>query len=315
MLALIALSVAPMSLPANGWVSFEQPAVNGTHRLGCMQDGKASLDEHRDRWMSFSPNRMESDGKSFETEFDQFDVYVKYENGVAQQVRAYTPDCDVSSSGTVQRLELDAVKGVGLLDAVIGENPERDLASHAIATLAHIADAAADATLEKYASDLPHEAASHNALFWLAQRRGDRGRQVVTAHAGERWPLEHREQAVMSLALTEHVDAFEVVRTIARTADEPELRAHAVTALGITNAPGVVADLHSIFLADSDSEVRTQAIFGLAQQETAQAAETLVAIIRDPRHEQHRRDALFWLANMDGSAAQEAMDELMAEVL
>lgn len=315
MLALIALLVAPVSLPADGWISFAQPAVSGTHRLGCLQDGRASLDKDRNRWMSFSPNPMERDDGILEAEFDQFDVYVQFENGIAQQVRAYTPDCKVSSESTVSHAALDAAAGVELLDAIIDREPDRDLASHAIAALAHIAHDAADIVLEQTASHIEHDDTSQQALFWLAQRRGAYGRNVVAAHTDAKWPLDHRGHAVMSLALSEQDDALEVVRNIARTADESELRAHAVTALGITNAPGAVADLHSIFLADTDSDVRTQAIFGLAQKDSAQAAETLVAIIRDPRHDEHRRDALFWLANMEGTGAQEAMDELMAEIL
>lgn len=314
MFALIALVVAPVSLPTDGWIGFEQPAVHGTQRLGCMRDGKTSLSDDRNRWMSFSADRLEMDDDNFIREFDRFDVFVKYENGIVQQVRAYTPDCDVAGSDKARRVDTNAADGVALLGAVIDKSLEGDVAVHAMATIAHIAHGAADAVLEKYADALQYEDASHNALFWLAQRRGDHGRQVVAAHTGARWPLEHRKQAVMSLALCGHPEAVDAVRSIARTADEAELRAHAVTALGITNAPGVVADLHSIFLADSDNAVRTQAIFGLAQQESAQAAETLLAIIRDPRHEQHRRDALFWLASMNGSAAQEAMDELMAEM-
>ena len=315
MLALIALSLSPISLPDNGWIRFEQPAVAGTHRLGCMRDGTASLQDERNRWVSFSPNRRERDRVELEREFDQFDVFVEFDDGVVQQVRAFTPDCRVSGADDAQLVNLDSAAGVDLLNDVVEHDPERDVVSQAIATLAHIADAAADDVLERTANTIQHEDASNQALFWLAQRRGEHGRKIVAAHTDAHWPMGHREHAVMSLALSEKDDALEVVRNIARTADESDLRAHAVTALGITNAPGAVADLHSIFLADSDSEVRTQAIFGLAQQETAQAAETLVAIIRDPRHEQHRRDALFWLANMDGSAAQEAIDELMAEVL
>lgn len=315
MLALIALSLSPISLPDNGWIRFEKPAVAGTHRLGCMRDGEAALQDERNRWMSFSPNRRERDRVELEREFDQFDVFVEFDDGVVQQVRAFTPDCRVSGADDAQLVKLDSAAGVDLLNNVVDHDPERDVVSQVIATLAHIDDAAVDDVLEITANTIQHEDASNQALFWLAQRRGERGREIVAEHVDARWPLGHREHAAMSLALSEHPDAVEIVRDVARTAKEAELRAHAVTALGITNAPGAVADLHSIFLADTDREVRTQAIFGLAQQETPQAAETLVAIIRDPRHHEHRRDALFWLANMDGSAAQEAMDELMAEVL
>lgn len=309
MFAGIALA-AVLSFPQDGWIRFEQPAVDGTERLGCAADGTARLDARN--WNIWS---SDEDGTSRPaSRFEKIALYVRFEDGAARQVRAFTPDCRIENAEQARPMTLDPAQGVALLEGILQAGPAREPGSLAMAALAHIDAAGVTDTMAGYAADLDHEQRSHDALFWLAVRRGERGRAIVTEHLDARWPVKHREQAVMTLALSEHPQALATVREIARNAPEPELRARAVAALGIVQAPGALADLHSVFIADDNPEVRRQAIFGIAQLDSAAAAETLARIVRNPRYAEQRRDALFWLAGMDGQGVQPVIDDLIDDI-
>lgn len=303
MFAAIALALAPAAIPDNGWVTFEQPLIAPAVSLGCHAGDVFDLDDRDEAWIV---NRKT--GQVYET----FTFYVKMEEGVPVRSRAVTPDCVVADAGEVTQLDAapaDVIEMVG--EWLQRDAFKDDLESQLLAGVAQIDHEDATALLEREAGDVSRNGRGDDALFWLANRRGEAGREIVIEHLDERWPLDHRKQAVMSLALSKHANAWDKVRDVARNAREAELRAHAVTALAITDAPNALADLHSIFMADAAEEVRRQAIFGLAQVDTEEAAETLIAIARDPRHGNLRRDALFWLANMDSKSAEQMLDELV----
>lgn len=305
MFALLALTLAPVDLPADGWIAIEQPLVDRTVSMGCKADGTASLASDEGAWLSGDSSR----------EFERFTVYVELDEGQPEAVRMFTPDCTVTDANLATDVNLESAEAVALFDAWLDAEHERDIDAPLVTALAHIDDASVNDVLEGEAGDLSDEDAAQHALFWLAQRRGEPGREIVVRHLDARWPLEHRKQAVMALALSENDAAWNHVRDVARNAPADSLRAHAVTALGITDAPGALPDLHSIFLADKSADVRRQAIFGIAQLDTQEAAETLVRIARDPRHGELRRDALFWLANMDDEASGELLEGLLETAL
>lgn len=306
MFALLALSLAPIGMPEAGWIAFDQPAVAGTTRLGCDDDRATSLASNSDRW--------NVNGDEPEETFTRFTVYLEFERGELRDVRSYTPDCKVRDADRAQRRVMDAGAGVELLRGLLESAHGDTLESNLVAALAHIDHASVTPVLANVASDLADEDRGQDALFWLALRRGDAGRQIVTAHLEDRWPLEHRHQAVMSLALSANPQALETVRDVARRGEPGDMRAHAVAALGIVGAPGALADLHSIFLVDEDAEVREQAIFALAQLDHPEAARVLANIVRDPRNGEHRRTALFWLAHMPADSSQQEIDALVSEL-
>lgn len=305
MIALLALAMAPVDLPAAGWVAFDAPAVAGTRRIGCDADGRVSLADDDIDW------NTGDDGEG--GPHSQFTVYIEMRAGEPRQLRAYTPDCNVADAKRARQIELGSGKAVGLLSGWLEVSRSREFEAVLIGALAHIDDAAASAALAEIAADVRDEDRSQDALFWLALRRGVQGRNIVIEHTGARWPLPHREQAVMALALSGNPDALAVVRGIARAAEPAPLRAQAVMALGITDAPGALADLHSIFLVDEDRGVRENAIFAMSQLDNPEAARILEDIIRQPRYGELRRAALFWLVQMDSGEA--AVDDLMREIL
>ncbi|MBW3568466.1 MAG: HEAT repeat domain-containing protein [Proteobacteria bacterium] len=307
MLALLALVAAPISLSADGWVTFEQPLVKGVGSMACGRDNRVSLDSPANGW---SVNDNDGD-----PDFETMRVFLQFENGELEEARSFTPDCEVRDTAKAKRIEMAPDEAVELLGGYLVDADERRLVTRLLAIVAQIDHVDANVVLEQAANEIDGRDRSRNALFWLAQRRGEHGRKVVIEHVNGDGPIEHREHAVLALALSKHSEALDVVRAIAREHGDGQLRAHAVTSLGIVKAPGALADLHSIFLVDTDVNVRRQAIFGIAQLDAEGAAETLAAIVRNPQHDAHRRDALFWLANMRGRESEAVMDELMSEVL
>lgn len=305
MFALLALTLAPIDLPADGWIGFEQAAVDGTTTLGCDGSRRTSIADDDHAW-----NIHNESGETFE----RITVYIEFRDGEATMVNAFTPDCVVTDPERARRMQLDEQAAVTLLASLLDESGTRRFTTETVATLAHIANEDAGTTLARLAADDDDEDLARDALFWLAARRGDYGRDVVAAHLEARWPLEHREHAVMSLALSEHPDALDIVRKVAREASPADLRAQAVVGLGIVDAPGALADLHSILLVETSEKVREQAIFALSQLDKPGAAQILADIVRDPRNGELRRTALFWLTQMDGEESQQVIDALMEEV-
>lgn len=305
MLALLALTLAPIELPADGWIVFDAPAVEGTRRIGCDSDRRASLADDDVDW------NTGDDGEG--SGYAKFAVYVEMQSGEPRQMRAFTPDCTVADAAQATRVEIDADDAVNMLSRWLDVSRSRELEVVLVGTLAHIASPAAGEVLAEIAANVRDEDRSQDALFWLALRRGTFGRDTVIAHTAPRWPLVHREQAVMALALSEDADALVVVRDIAREGEPARLRAQAVITLGITNAPGALAELHSIFLVESDPDVRRNALFAMSQLDNPEAARILEDIIRQPRNGELRREALFWLAQMDNGEA--SIDAIMHDIL
>lgn len=301
MLAALLLSVTPVALPDDGWVAMELPLVDDAGHIGCTTGDRVSLGAGNGTWI------VRDEASAFE----RFTVYVKMDDGLPETVSAFTPGCEVTDASRAKPVALSPADAVTLIGGWLDAQLSRDVASRLVASVAHIDHASVNAVLEGEANDVSRDESAQDALFWLANRRGDPGREIVVRHLGEHWPLEHREQAVMALALSKHDAAWHHVRDVARNASDAELRAHAVTALGITGAPAALADLHSIFLSDGSLRVRRQAIFGISQVDSREAAEVLLDIARDPRHGELRRDALFWLANMDHEAGGELLDDLI----
>jgi len=312
MLAHIALTMtlvtAPQPLPGDGWVRFEVPAVAETQSMGCNRSERASLKSRNDHW---SINNGHGEGVFPDARFDRIHVYVEMQGGEIEDVRSFTPNCDVEGSDKAVIVQMDPETAVRRLGKLSGDD---EMQSRVVATVAHIDHPDAFDALVTWAEDAGNEGRGEDALFWLAQRRGDAGRAIVQAHAGEGWPMDHREHAVMSLALTERPAAVEFVREVARESSSSTLRARAAMALGITHAPGALADLHSIFLQDTDPEVREQAIFGMSQLDNPAVAQTLADIVREPRFGEHRRQALFWLTNVEGEESEAVMDALVDDI-
>lgn len=303
MLATLALMLSPATLPDDGWIAFEQPLVPGAAHVGCNAGDKVSLDSHDGTWLVNDGLRLA----------ETFMVYVELKDGEPENVRSFTPDCVVTDADHAKQITIAPHDAVELIDDWLAMPLDRDVASQLVASVAHIDHASVNGVLERQAESVERESRAQDALFWLANRRGDAGREIVVEHLDDRWPVEHRRNAVMSLALSKHADAFEHVRRIARDAGEPELRAQAVMALGITDAPAAHADLHSILITDRAENVRRQAIFALAQLDSREAAETLLEIARDARNGELRREALFWLASM--RHGERAVGTLVNDVL
>src|SRR5690606_10566206 len=133
MLALIALAAAPLSIPANGWVAFEQPAVAQTTTLGCVGGRDAALAQRENSWIIHDDRDSQR--------FERFTVYLGFEDGELSEARAYTPDCRVRDADTAARRELSGAEGVALMARFI--DGDEDLRSRLFAHIAHVADPAA----------------------------------------------------------------------------------------------------------------------------------------------------------------------------
>lgn len=303
MLAVIALTLAPIALPDTGWIAFEQTAI-ATARMGCAPGGKVSLDGNDQGWSIHTEHNPE------QAMHTRFTVFIELDDRQPRRVKAFSPDCDVMDADRAERMTFKPAEVVAIFEPWLTEPLPQRLSSRMIAVLAHIDSPQADTALESAARNLDSKQVANDALFWLAQLRGDRGRRVVEKHLGEEWPLEHRQQAVVSLGLSKHPEALQTVREVARFADEQELRAGAVTALGIAKAPGVLADLHTLLMTDESDAVREQAIFWLSQMKESDAAGILADVARDPRYGKHRKTALFWLTQMRTRESDAFFDDL-----
>ncbi len=158
------------------------------------------------------------------------------------RVRVFSEDCRLDAGGRPVTW-LDNVRpaeSIALLESLVGADSGNHVSNSALMAISQHADPSAIETLLRMARTHSEPRARGEALFWLAQRAGDK----VAAAIRERIDLDPetdvKKRAVFALSQLPRDEGVPLLIQVARTNKTPEVRRQAMFWLGQSKDPRAV---------------------------------------------------------------------------
>lgn len=220
------------------WIAYRVPIVAGERRL-CFDGTITRSGDAADLHLAAAPST-------------ELVVFALVENGRVSRVRAFTPDCPVEA-GTTPIVRVDNVKpadSVAWLASIAAA--DADAASRnrtidgALLALSLHADASALPRLIDIARDDPRTRVRGRALFWLAQRAGERAAATIAGAVDNDPDHEVRKKAVFALSQLPKDEGVPKLIEVARTNAHASVRKQAIFWLGQSNDPRALTFLEEI---------------------------------------------------------------------
>lgn len=314
-LSLAAASGSPqaqlLALPTGTWLSYEvalQPGLRApccfTWRRGKVDDATCRLDRrdwnfgHRGGAAPASPGaalrillRRGAEG------FDRI-------HALGSQCAFETGDARVTDIGAVP-----ASGSVALLEAALGATQE-SLRPSVLAAIAYHDSSLADAALERAAAGERDEDLRRDAVFWLAEARGERGWRHVFALLEREADAELRRHFLFAISMSDEPSAQEALRHLARSA-AAEVRGEAIFWLAQNEDPQTEALVRTALAEQGTDALNEKCVFALSQLPPQRAIPALRALLESPGSRSVRKQAMFWLAQVDDDAVLPVFDALL----
>lgn len=303
---------AELTLPRNGWTSWEVTAVEDAPAWCCF----SAWDEP-----AAKPCRLDgrSDGygnRNGETTHS-IRVYARLAEGKVERLRALSTTCPVQANTKIEDLGTVAANdSAGWLSALVKQGEHHPLVGHdVLAALAiHGGDVARDALIDVARSDA-HDEHRKEAVFWLAHLRGQEGADIATFMMFNDPDADMRKHAAFAVSQSKSPRAAAYLIRLANSDKDANVRAHAWFSLSQTEASEAEEAITVALQKEADRQVRDQAIFALSQLPDERATRALIAVAENrslPRED--RKRAVFWLSQSDSSAAQGYLERVIAKL-
>jgi hypothetical protein len=234
------------------WIGYTAPAKPGDHSMCCGENGYWSSCglEPRSGTTIVDGSRPGGTGTA-KLEGDQtVVVLLRVEEKNVQKIRMFSPDCQLDAGGR-SIYWLDAVKGpesIAFLSTFVSDEGKRNdrLSTSALAAIAMHGDPSAVPALIKFARQDPSKKVRGDALFWLAQRAGDKAAGEITAAIEQDPDTDVKRRAVFALSQLPRDEGVPLLIQQARTNKNPVVRKQAMFWLGQSNDPRALAFFEEI---------------------------------------------------------------------
>jgi HEAT repeat protein len=233
------------------WIGYTAPARRGDFEMCCGQNGYWGSCGLEPRDSSTYQRTTTSGGGTARLEGPEtVMVLLRVEDKSVQKIRTFSLDCELDAGGRTIYW-LDSVKGadsVAYLSSFVSDEGSRNdrLSSSALAAIAMHGDPSSVPALIKFARQDPSSQVRGNALFWLAQRAGEKAASEITA-AIERDPdTEVKRRAVFALSQLPKDEGVPLLIQTARTNRNPVVRKQAMFWLGQSKDPRALAFFEEI---------------------------------------------------------------------
>jgi HEAT repeat protein len=311
---------AGMSMPRDGWVSWQVPAVADAPNWCCFGDWRKGNHnpEKEICQLDGADHGYGTHGRGETT--DSIRVYARFDGGKLAKLRAFAASCAVKANSVITSLENVSVESsakwlVDFVKANVVTQPSkaRSRSSDVMAALAmHQGNVARDALADFARNDsrLEHR---KEAMFWLTQVRGEEGALIVAPLMFSDADAAAREHAAFAIAQTKSPLAVRSLIRQGNTDRDAQVRAQAWFWLSQTKASEAEGAIRAALQTEKESHVRDQAVFALSQLPADRASRALIALAEDkslPRHD--RKQAIFWLGQMKSDAAVLYLDKLLS---
>ena len=223
--------VASAAEPA--WIGWEVPSVEGRSVTCCCNNARS------DRKTA----RLEPPGSFF--------VFLRAEGGAAGRLRVFGGECELDAGGrTVTWLTgVAPAQSTAFLAALAGQSEvPRRVVKGALTALAQHGNPEAVPALLGLARSAASAHVRGDALFWVAQRAGDRAAAAITQAIADDPDTDVRKQAVFALSQLPAGEGVPRLIDLARTNRHPAVRKQAMFWLGQSNDPRALAFFEEVLL-------------------------------------------------------------------
>lgn len=297
----------------DGWVGYKVPIAPAAGSPCCysgdidgaMRKARCDLDTDEGGFVS---------GDSAAEASSQMSVYWHVSQGRADQVRAFSADCPVTSRQPVHWINpVDPGDSIRAIAAWIDGNGDRHRDdTPGLAAIAMHADEEATRTLIGLAATAGNMARRKDAIFWLGHLRGRQGADFVEKVATTDPSPDLREHAVFSLSQSKEKDAYQRVRAIAQRDASGDVRGKALFWMAQMHDPRAKADILAALDGEKDDDVREQAVFALSRLGDEVATAALIAVVRGDYPRPVKEKALFWLGQAGTDEALAFLDSVLS---
>ena len=295
--------------PRDGWAVYHVPVLAGRPAPCCHGHGGGRNNgmSDLDRDQGFSISDRDPDSRAG----DRLAVYLHFDAGRIDDVRALGERCPVAQADTVQALaDVPPSTSVAVLRELA--NGEHKAGDNALGAIAYHADAAATSAMIALAGDGQPQQRRKSALFWLGETRGADGAAAIERVLREDADDELRRDAVFALSRSDAIDVHAALLRIAREDRDDEVRAQALFWMAQHGDRRARADLVAAVLDPAASEhVREQGVFALSQLEP-DGIDGLVDLVRGDAPRDVKKKAMFWLGQSDSDRATRLLDDVLA---
>ena len=268
------LFAAELTLPRDGWVSWQVAAVDGAPDMCCF--GNTNNLRAAPRTACQLDGKKQSWGNRDDETTDQVRVYARTTGGQLDRFRVLSVNCPAEAATPIRDL------------GTVNENDS----ARWLAGLA--------------------KQKSQEVLAALAMNRGDVARDALADIARKDSRGETRQNAVFWLATIRGKEGADITSSVMFSDKDPDVREHAAFALSQGEATRAEADLLRLLKTDKDEDVREGAVFALSQLPDDRAARALIATAEDQSLSREvRKRALFWLAESESDAAQNYLERVL----
>jgi hypothetical protein len=173
---------------------------------------------------------------------DRMAVLYRIADRKVDRIRVFSEDCRLDAGGLpVEWLEnVRAAESVALLESLAGAEPRDRVSSGAIMAISQHADPAALETLFRLARTGSQPRTRGDALFWLAQRAGDKVAAAIRERIDQDPDTDVKKKAVFALSQLPKDEGVPLLIQVARTNRNPEVRRQAMFWLGQSKDPRAV---------------------------------------------------------------------------
>jgi hypothetical protein len=151
-----------------------------------------------------------------------------------ERVRVFSEDCRLDAGGRpVKWLEnVRPAESIALLESLVGTDTGNHVSNSALMAISQHADPSAIETLLRAARTNSEPRARGEALFWLAQRAGDKVAAAIRERIDQDPDTDVKKKAVFALSQLPNDQGVPLLIQVARTNKNPDVRRQAMFWLG-----------------------------------------------------------------------------------
>jgi hypothetical protein len=249
--ALVAAQVQP------AWMGYAVPVVDRDRVMCCFGSGDNYINgtvsgatccaacalERSSGTNISSPSQPTSPSGAIKLEgADRMAVLYRIADRKVDRIRVFSEDCRLDAGGLpVKWLEnVRPADSVALLESLAGAEPRDRVSSSALMAIAQHADPAALETLFRLARTGSQPKTRGDALFWLAQRAGDKVAAAIRERVDQDPDTDVKKKAVFALSQLPKDEGVPLLIQVARTHRNPDVRRQAMFWLGQSRDPRAV---------------------------------------------------------------------------
>jgi hypothetical protein len=270
---------AELTLPRDGWVSWQVAAVDGAPDWCCWRNSNNFRGNNfRDapRTACKLDGKQDSWGNRDDETTDQVRIYARTAGGKLDRLRVLSVTCPAEAAMPIRDL---------------GTVTQNDSARWLVGLA---------------------KQKNKDVLTALAINRGDVARDALSDIARNDARGETRQQAVFWLAQVRGQEGADITSSVMFNDQDPEVREHAAFALSQAATPRAEADLTRLLNTDKNDEVREGAVFALSQLPDERATRALIATAENRSLARElRKKAVFWLSQSETDAAQKYLERVL----